>query len=124
MPRSIKLIVCGAAVVFSYGTVVHAVAIADRGLDAYERYPMWLALYFTLLVVFDAVAALLLLLGRRIGLVLGCAVLATDAAANGYANYVFDPGSGGAAGRVFQAFITVLAIGLLTTAPRVWPWLR
>ena len=84
----------------------------------------WLSWYFTSLVVLDALSAALLALRRRIGLMLGCAVLATDATASGDANYVLDPNNGLLIGRVFQAITTALAIGLLVTAPRTWPWLR
>ena len=67
---------------------------------------------------------MLLLLRRRAGLVLGCAVLITDAAANGYANYVADDSAGLTAGRIGQAVITVLALALLVAVSRLWPWLR
>jgi hypothetical protein len=123
-PLSTKLIIFGAAAVFAYGTAVHAVELADRGLSAYTQYPLWLSSYFTFLVVLDALAAILLVLRRRRGLVVGIAVLATDAAANGYANYILNPHAGGLTGRVFQGATTVLAIVLLATAPRTWPWLR
>lgn len=67
---------------------------------------------------------MLLLLRRRAGLVLGCAVLLTDAVANGYADHVVDGASGLTAGRVGHAVITVLAVTLLAAVPRLWPWLR
>jgi hypothetical protein len=51
-------------------------------------------------------------------------VLVTDAAANGYANYVLDNSGGATAGRIGQAAITALAIALLAVGPRVWPWFR
>ena len=72
----------------------------------------------------DPLAAALLSLRCRVGLVLGCAVLVTDAAANGYANYVLDNSGGATAGRIGQAAITALAIALLAVGPRVWPWFR
>jgi hypothetical protein len=50
-------------------------------------------------------------------------VLVTDAAANGYANYVLDSSQGATAGRMGQSAITALAVALLAAASRVWPWL-
>jgi hypothetical protein len=108
--------------VFGYGTVVHVVQLATGGWDPYQLLPGWLAAYFMLLTVLDPLAATLLWLRRREGLVLGCAVLVTDAAANGYANYALDNSGGATAGRISQAAITALAIALLAVAPRVWPW--
>ncbi|MGC5284768.1 hypothetical protein [Micromonospora sp. DT231] len=51
-------------------------------------------------------------------------VLASDAVANGYANYVLDTAPGITLGRIGQAVITVLAVALVTAAPRVAPWLH
>ncbi|MCO1594004.1 hypothetical protein M8C17_02390 [Micromonospora sp. RHAY321] len=81
-------------------------------------------LYFTSLVVFDPLAAVLLALRRIEGLLLGCAVLASDAAANGYANYVLDTAPGITPGRIGQAVITGLAVALIAAAPRVAPWMH
>lgn len=71
------------------------------------------------LAVLDALAAVFLLLRRRAGLVLGCAVLVTDAAANGYANCAIDASAGQTGGRVGHAVITLLALVLraVTTPP-------
>jgi hypothetical protein len=82
--------------------------------------PDWLAAYFVSLTVLDPAAAALLLLRRRSGLILSCAVLLTDAAANGYANYVLDAADGITLGRIGQAVITVLAVALTAAAPRLW----
>lgn len=51
-------------------------------------------------------------------------MLVTDAAANGYANYVLDSSPGATAGRIGQVVITALAIALLATSSRVWSWLH
>ncbi|MER5334108.1 hypothetical protein [Micromonospora sp. NPDC002717] len=80
--------------------------------------------YFTSLAVFDPLAALLLALRRIEGLLLGCVVLASDAAANGYANYVLDTVPGTTPGRIGQVVITALAVALIAAAPRVAPWLH
>jgi hypothetical protein len=122
-PSGTRLICAAAVAVFCYGTVLHVVQLATGGWDPYPRLPGWLAAYFVSLAVLDPLAAALLWLRRRAGLALGCAVLVTDAAANGYANYVPDTSPGLTAGRIGQAAITVLALALLAAAPRVWPWL-
>lgn len=124
VPDAARRAVLAAAAVFGYGTVVHLVHLVLGGLDPYPSVPGWLATYFVSLTMLDPVAAVLLLLRRRVGLLLGCAVLITDAAANGYANYVIDSSTGLTAGRIGQAVITVLAVALLAAAPYLWPWLR
>ena len=108
---------------FFYATAVHLVHIVVGGGNPYPSVPGWLAVYFVSLTVLDPLAAVLLLLRRRAGLLLGCVVLATDAAANGYANYVVDVSAGVTPGRVGHAVITLLALALLLATPRLWPWL-
>lgn len=124
VPDGVRRAILVASAVFVYGTVVHVVQLVAGGRDPYPSLPRWLAVYFVSLTVLDPVAAVLLLRRRRAGLLLGCAVLATDAAANGYANYVIDASAGATAGRVGHAVITLLALALLLVAPRLWPWLR
>ena len=124
VPATERRLALAAAAVFGYGAVVHVAQLVLGGADPYPSVPGWLAGYFVSLTLLDPIAAALLLLRRRAGLVLGCAVLLTDAAANGYANYVVDAASGLTAGRVGQAVITVLAVAALAAAPRLWPWLR
>jgi hypothetical protein len=98
---STKVIVFSAAAVFAYGTVVHAVDLAGRGLSLYAQYPIGLSAYFTSLVILDALAAILLVLRRRSGLVLGVAVLITDFAANGYTSYFLYPADSSTTARAF-----------------------
>jgi len=119
-PRWARIIAVTSAVALVYGTVVHLVQLAAGGLDPYPSVPDWLAAYFVSLTVLDPAAAVLLLLRRRSGLILSCAVLLTDAAANGYANYVLDDAEGITLGRIGQAVITVLAVALTAAAPRLW----
>ena len=123
MPLAVRVVVAAAVTVFAYGTAVHLGQLAAGGWHPYRGLPGWLAGYFVALTVLDPVAAGLLAC-RRAGLVLGCAVLLSDAAGNGYADYAIRPGQGITAGRAGQAVVTVLAIALLAAAPRVWPWLR
>ena len=103
---------------------MHLGHLARGGSNPYPTLPAGLAVYFVALTLLNPVAAVLLLFRRRAGLLLACAILLTDASANGYANYFLDDASGVTAGRVGQAIITVLALGLLAVAPRLSPWLH
>ncbi|MBY8871144.1 hypothetical protein K7640_04705 [Micromonospora sp. PLK6-60] len=125
VPRRIRAVVVAAVCVFAYGGVVHlGDLLGVRPGGPGPGTPTWLMVYFTSLTVCDPLAALLLALRRIEGLWLGCAVLATDAAANGYANYVLDAAPGVTPGRIGQAVITGLAVALIAAAPTVAPWLR
>ncbi|GAB3937629.1 hypothetical protein GCM10027614_16170 [Micromonospora vulcania] len=110
-----------AVLVFCYGTVVHVLQLLVPELAPQLTMPGWLTFYFTSLTLCDPLAALLLAARRVQGLTLGCVVLATDAAANGYANYVLDPAVGVTPGRVGQAVITALAVALVSLTPWLAP---
>ena len=111
--------------VFAYGGIVHlGDLLGVRPGGPNPSMPIWLMWYFTSLTVFDPLAALLLALRRIEGLLLGCVVLASDAVANGYANYVLDTAPGVTLGRIGQAIITALAVALIASAPRAAPWLH
>jgi hypothetical protein len=87
VPRGILLAVAVLVAVLAYGGVVHVVQLAIGGWPPYRWAPIWLASYFTSLILLDPLAALLLWARRAIGLYLAILILATDAAANGYAVY-------------------------------------
>ncbi|SCG43327.1 hypothetical protein [Micromonospora humi] len=124
-PRWVRAVVVAAACVFAYGGVVHlGDLLGVRPGGPGPSTPAWLLLSFTSLTVLDPVAAALLALRRIEGLTLGCVVLASDAVANGYANYALDTTPGITPGRIGQAVITLLAVGLVAVAPTVAPWLR
>lgn len=124
MPRPVRVIVTAAVLVFAYGGFVHLIDLFGGRAGPLPSTPAWLSLYFVSLTVLDPLAALLLALRRVEGLVLGCVVLATDAMANGYANYVLDGTEGVTAGRIGQAVVAVLAVALVVAAPRIAPWLE
>jgi hypothetical protein len=125
VPRWVRVVVLAAACVLAYGGIVHLGDILGvRPGSPSPSTPAWLMLYFTSLTVFDPLAALWLALRRIEGLLLGCAVLVSDAAANGYASYVLDTTPGITPGRIGQAVITGLAVALILAAPRVAPWLH
>ena len=107
-------------VVLSYGTAVHVVQLVATGFDPYPELPGWLRTYFITLTVLDPLAAVLLARRRRSGVVLAAAVLVSDSAANGVANYALDPAGGVTVGRVGHALITLLAVGACAAAPRRW----
>ncbi|MGC4839544.1 hypothetical protein ACLQ3D_34060 [Micromonospora vinacea] len=122
VPLAVRCVVAVAVLVFAYGTAVHVVQLLLPQFGPQLALPGWLAFYFTSLTLWDPLAALLLAARRVQGLVLGCAVLVTDAAANGYANYVLDPAGGVTPGRIGQAVITALAVGLVALSPWLAPW--
>ena len=125
VPGRVRVVVIAAVGVFAYGGIVHLgdlLGVRPDGPGA--SIPGWLMAYFTSLTVLDPLAALLLALRRIEGLLLGCVVLASDAAANGYANYVLDTAAGITPGRIGQAVVTVLAVALIAAAPMVAPWLH
>jgi hypothetical protein len=121
VPRGIRLAVAVLVVVLGYGGVVHVVQLAIGGWPPYRWAPIWLASYFTSLILLDPLAALLLWARRAIGLYLAILILATDAAANGYAVYSL-PGATATA-RIAQALVSVLALAALIMAPRVRRWM-
>lgn len=109
-PWLVRVAATAVVVVLAYGTVVHLVQLVGSGFDPYPDLPGWLRTYFVALTVFDPLAAVLLARRTRTGVALAVAVLMTDAAANGWANYALDPAGGVTAGRVGQAVVTALAI--------------
>lgn len=119
-PRSVRSTALAVVVVLTYGTAVHVVQLVASGFDPYPDLPGWLRIYFIALTVLDPLAAVLLGRRRRSGVFLAVAVLVSNTAANGVANYALDPAGGVTAGRVGHAVITVLAVGACVAAPRLW----
>lgn len=100
---------------FAYGTVIHVFQLAT---DAYADLPSALTWFFSALVLLDPLAAVLLWLRPTRGAIFGAVVLLTDAAANGYANFVLDPAEGITVGRVAVGAVAVLGVGLAVLACR------
>lgn len=119
-PPSVARVALGLVIVLAYGTAVHVVQQVATGFDPYPGLPGWLRSYFTSLTVLDPLAAVLLARRHRVGVVLAVALLVSDAAANGVANYVLDPAAGVTAGRLGHAVITMLAVAACFVAPRLW----
>ena len=116
-PTLVRRAALALVLVLAYGTARHVFDLVDSGGSPYPALPTWLRLYFVSLTALDPLAAVLLALRRRSGVVLAVAVLVTDAAANGWASYVLHPVPGG---RVGHAVITVLALAALAVAPALW----
>jgi hypothetical protein len=119
-PRPARIIALVGAVALLYGTLVHIVELVVGHGDPYPTLPGWLGIYFVSLTVLDPLAAALLLRCRRSGLVLSCAVLLSDAGANGYANYGLDKSTGVTLSRVGHAVLTLLAVTFTTAAVQLW----
>lgn len=118
--RPVRVAAAALVVVLAYGTIVHLVQLASTSFDPYPDLPGWLRTYFISLTVLDPLAAVLLALRTRTGAALVVAVLVTDAAANGWANYALDHAGGVTSGRIGQAVVTVLAIGACAAGPYLW----
>lgn len=69
------------------GAFAHVTDVLSHGLHSYDWAPGWLNLYWSSLALFDALAAVLLIYGKRRGTDLACVIMATDLAANWYAVY-------------------------------------
>lgn len=119
-PRPVCVAATAVVVVLAYGSVVHLVQLVGSGFVPYPDLPGWLRTYFVALTVFDAGAAVLLARRTRTGVALAVAVLGTDAAANGWANYALDHSGGVTVGRVGQTVVTVLAIAAVAASPHLW----
>ncbi|OKJ64339.1 hypothetical protein AMK29_18775 [Streptomyces sp. CB02261] len=82
------IVVCAiAAGLLLVGAVAHVTDLLRHGLLAHDWAPRWLNLYWASLAFFDLLAAVLLINGKRRGMDLVCAIVATDLAANWYAIY-------------------------------------
>ncbi|MGW1847896.1 hypothetical protein [Streptomyces sp. NPDC001966] len=87
-PRWAVISVCGiAAVLLFVGASVHVTDLLSHGLRHTTGHRAGLNLYWSSLALFDALAAVFLIRGKRRGTDLTCAIMATDLAANWYAVY-------------------------------------
>lgn len=85
-PRWVVISVCViAAVLVFVGASAHIADLLSHGLRPYDWAPGRLNLYWSSLALFDTLAAVFLVRGRRRGTDLACAIVATDLAANWYA---------------------------------------
>ncbi|WP_244375385.1 hypothetical protein [Streptomyces ficellus] len=87
-PRCAVISACVIATVLLFvGASSHVTDLLGHGLHPYDWAPGWLNLYWSSLALFDTLAAVLLIRGKRRGIDLASAIMATDLAANWYAVY-------------------------------------
>ncbi|AEN10018.1 MULTISPECIES: hypothetical protein [unclassified Streptomyces] len=83
-PRWTVISVCIiAAVLLFVGAFAHVTDLLSHGLHSYDWAPGWLNLYWSSLALFDALAGVLLIYGKRRGTDLACVIMATDLAPTG-----------------------------------------
>lgn len=85
-PRWAVISVCViASMLLFVGASAHVTDLLSHGLHPYAWAPSRLHLYWSSPALFDTLAAVLLIRGKRRGTDLACAIMATDLAANWYA---------------------------------------
>ncbi|MGA5425124.1 hypothetical protein [Streptomyces lavendulocolor] len=104
-----------AAVLLFVGAFAHITDLLCHGLHAYDWAPGWLNLYWSSLALFDTLAAMLLIWGKRRGTDLACGIMATNLAANWYAVYSIQDSN--LAAQPGLQRLTVFAAFVLGTAP-------
>lgn len=104
---------------FLIGTASHVLDLISGGTDAYDEFPTPLRMFWLSLTVLDPLTALLLLLRKLAGIILGVVVILADIAVNW--TVFFTIGGNPLFGVVNQ---TLFAVFLLATAPVLWRWLR
>ncbi len=115
-PRWAVILVCViAALLLFVGASAHVADLLSHGLHPYGWAPSWLNLYWSSLALFDTLAAVFLIRGKRRGTDLACAIMATDLAANWYAVYGIQHSSFAAQPGLQR--MTVFAALVLGTAP-------
>ncbi|MFI0990273.1 hypothetical protein [Streptomyces exfoliatus] len=115
-PRWAVISVCVIATILLFvGASAHVADLVSHGLHPYAWAPSWLNLYWSSLALFDTLAAVLLIRGKRRGTDLACAIMATDLTANWYAVYGIQHSSFAEQPGVQR--LTVFAALVLGTAP-------
>ncbi|WP_159500715.1 hypothetical protein [Microbacterium sp. 18062] len=104
---------------FLSGTASHVLDLIAGGADTYGEFPTALRVFWLSLTVLDPLTALLLLLRKRAGIILGLIVILADIAVNW--TVFFTIGGNPLFGVVNQ---TLFAVFLLATAPALWRWFR
>ncbi|MET9640520.1 hypothetical protein ABZY83_29620 [Streptomyces virginiae] len=115
-PRRAVMSTCGiTAVVLFVGTSAHVTGLFSHGLHPYDWAPGWLNLYWSSLALFATLAAVLLIRGKRQGIDLACAIMATDLAASWYTVHDIQHSNLAAQPRLQR--LTAFATLVLGTAP-------
>lgn len=113
----VAVILVYVAVLVFVGAASHIADLVQGGLHPYHWAPEWLNLFWSSLAVFDLLAAVLLVCGKRAGVDLTCAIMATDLAANWYATYAVQHSNLFAQPGLQR--VTVFAVFVLGTGPFV-----
>ncbi|WP_314138688.1 hypothetical protein [uncultured Plantibacter sp.] len=102
---------------FLVGTTTHTADLILGGLDVYGGFPPGVRLFWVTLTVLDPITAVLIVLRRRSGIVLGIAVIVADIAVN-WTVFVL---LGGLSwfGVINQSLFAVL---IVVTARPLWIW--
>ena len=102
---------------FLIGTTTHTADLIVGGLDVYGGFPPGVRLFWVTLTVLDPITAVLIILRRRSGIVLGIAVIVADIAVN-WTVFVL---LGGLSwfGVINQSLFAVL---IVVTARPLWIW--
>ncbi len=102
---------------FLIGTTTHTADLILGGLDVYGGFPPGVRLFWVTLTVLDPITAVLIILRRRSGIVLGIAVIVADIAVN-WTVFVL---LGGLSwfGVINQSLFAVL---IVVTARPLWIW--
>ncbi|OAN32697.1 hypothetical protein A4X17_16555 [Plantibacter sp. H53] len=102
---------------FLVGTTTHTADLILGGLDVYGGFPPGVRLFWVTLTVLDPITAVLIILRRRSGIVLGIAVIVADIAVN-WTVFVL---LGGLSwfGVINQSLFAVL---IVVTARPLWIW--
>lgn len=104
---------------FLIGTASHVLDLIAGGADTYGAFPPALRAFWLSLTVLDPLTALLILLRKRAGIILGIVVILADIAVNW--TVFFTIGGNPLLGVMNQ---TLFAVVLLATAPALWRWFR
>lgn len=102
---------------FLIGAASHVLDLIAGGADTYGEFPLALRAFWLSLTVLDPLTAMLLLLRKRVGIILGVVVILTDIAVNW--SVFFTIGGNPLFGVVNQ---TLFAVFLLVTTPVLWRW--
>lgn len=102
---------------FLVGTTTHTADLILGGLNAYSGFPPGIRLFWVTLTILDPVTAVLIILRRRSGVVLGSAVMVADISVNWTVFALL----GGLSwfGVISQSLFAVL---IFVTARPLWIW--
>ena len=102
---------------FLVGTTTHTADLIVGGVNAYSTFPLGVRLFWVTLTILDPATALLIIVRRRSGIVLGSTVIIADIAVN----WTVFAMVGGLSffGVISQSLFAVL---ILVTARPLWIW--